>query len=156
MEAQAQNHLETWAVVELMGHQKEVGFVTTQYYGSACMFKIDVPELPEREIAIVRPRWVGDTHVPAGTVVKEEARAGRSRLVGVSSVYALNPCDRATAIAMLEQNVDRDIKIVALAGARQLPLTASEESTQATLQRLDEEEEEDCEDEEDCDYQPLF
>lgn len=31
-----QNHLETWAIVELMGHQKEVGFVTTQYYGTAC------------------------------------------------------------------------------------------------------------------------
>jgi hypothetical protein len=151
MEAQAQNHLETWAVVELMGHQKEVGFVTTQYYGSACMFKIDVPELPEREITLVRPRWVGDTHVPAGTVVKEEARAGRSRLVGVSSVYALNPCDRDTAMAMLEQNVNRDMKIVALAGARQLPLV--------TAQQVSDDMDPDCEDddsEDEYDSQPPF
>jgi len=144
----AQNHLETWAVIELMGHQKEVGFVTTQYYGNACLLKIDVPELPEREITLARPRWVGDTHVPAGTVVSEAAQPGRTRFVGVPSVYAINPCDRETAVAMLEQNPGRDIKIVALAGARQLPLTASEESTQAMAQHLEEEEEDPENDEE--------
>jgi hypothetical protein len=122
METAGQNHLETWAVVELMGHQKEVGFVTTQYYGAACMFKIDVPELPERDKTLDRPKWIGETLAPKGTVIHEEAKAGRSRLVGVSSVYALNPCDRETALAMLEETSSREIKIVALAGCKQLPL----------------------------------
>jgi len=121
MEA-AQNHLESWAVVELMGHQKEVGFVTTQYYGTACMFKIDVPDLSEREQTLKRDRWIGDTLAPAGTTIRLGAQPGRTRLVGVSSVYALNPCDRETAIALLEEKQDEVIKIVSLAGCKQLPL----------------------------------
>lgn len=126
-----QNQLETWAVVELMGHQKEVGFVTTQYYGGACMFKIDVPDLPEREKTLQRPQWVGDTLVPAGTVIRLPAEPGRSRMVGVSAVYALNPCDQATAMKVIEEAVGaHDIKVVSLAGCQQLPLvedTAIEE-----------------------------
>jgi hypothetical protein len=121
MEA-AQNHLETWAVVELMGHQKEVGFVTTQYYGAACMFKIDVPELPEREKVLERPTWIEGKHAPVGTKINQAAQPGRTRMVGISSVYALNPCDRETAIAVLEETSSREIKIVCLAGAKQLPL----------------------------------
>jgi hypothetical protein len=123
MEA-AQNHLETWAVVELMGHQKEVGFVTTQYYGTACMFKIDVPDLPEREHTLERSRWVGDVLAPPGTTIRLGSQPGRTRLVGVSSVYAMNPCDRATAIALLEEKQDEVIKIVSLAGCKQLPLSS--------------------------------
>lgn len=126
MEAE-QNHLATWAVVELMGHQKEVGFVTTQYYGGACLFKIDVPDLPEREKTVTRPQWVGDTLVPAGTVIRLPAEPGRSRMVGVSAVYALNPCDQATAMKVIEEAVGaHDIKVVSLAGCQQLPLTAAE------------------------------
>jgi hypothetical protein len=120
-----QNTLETWAVVELMGHQREVGFVTTQYYGAACMFKIDVPELPERESMLTRPKWIEGKHAPAGTTIKEAAQPGRSRMVGVSSVYALNPCDRETAIKVLEETSSREIQIVSLAGAQQLPLSTS-------------------------------
>lgn len=144
--AAAQNQLETWAVVELMGHQKEVGFVTTQYYGTACMFKIDVPELPEREKTLTRPQWVGDTHVPAGTTISLAAQPGRSRMVGVSSVYALNPCDRETAISVLEEAAgSREMKIVSLAGCKQLPLTQS-------LPGEDGEDGEDDDDEEELGY----
>jgi hypothetical protein len=41
-----------WAVVELMGHQSEIGFVKTQAFGQAVMFRIDTPELPELEPVI--------------------------------------------------------------------------------------------------------
>jgi hypothetical protein len=121
-----QNQLETWAVVELMGHQKEVGFVTMQYYGTACMFKIDVPELSEREHTLTRSRWIGDTLAPPGTTIRLGAKQGRTRLVGVSSVYAMNPCDRASAIALLETSQDEVIKIVSLAGVKQLSLSPEE------------------------------
>jgi hypothetical protein len=138
-----QNRLETWAVVELMGHQKEVGFVTTQYYGGACMFKIDVPDLPEREKTVTRPQWVGDTLVPAGTVIRLPAEPGRSRMVGVSAVFALNPCDQETTMKLIEEAVGaHDIKVVSLAGCKQLELTAVEEPA-------DEEEDDEEEDDED-------
>jgi len=46
---------EGWAIVEMFGHGREIGYVTTQYFGSACLFQIDVPELPERERTLRRP-----------------------------------------------------------------------------------------------------
>ena len=52
--------LNEWAVVERMGHQKKVGFGTTQYYGDKLMFQVDIPELPEREEET-------DVHAGSGT-----------------------------------------------------------------------------------------
>jgi len=47
MEAQAK--FEGWAVVEIMGHNREIGFVTTEYFGGPALFRVDQPEFPERE-----------------------------------------------------------------------------------------------------------
>jgi hypothetical protein len=44
-------------------------------------------------------------------------------MVGVSAVYALNPCDQETAMKVVEEAVGaHDIKVVSLAGCKQLPL----------------------------------
>ena len=113
---EAQNHLETWAIVELFGHQKEIGFVTTRYYGTACMFQIDVPELPEREEVLGSRQYietVGD-YLPAGSVVKRAAKEARTRLVGVGAIYSVNPCDEATAKAALERMMPRPLHLVRL------------------------------------------
>lgn len=144
-----QNQLETWAVVEIMGHQREVGYVTTQYFGAACMFKLDVPELPEREVILKTPKWVTEKYVPAGTTINEGATPGRTRFLGVPAIFALNPCDRETAMAMLEENGSREIKIVSLAGAKQLPLCVADSNEAA-----DDEEEDDDEDDEDAVMSP--
>jgi hypothetical protein len=40
---QAQAKFEGWAVVEMMGHQKEIGFVTTEYFGGAVIL-LDIPQ----------------------------------------------------------------------------------------------------------------
>ena len=40
-----------WAKVEVMGHQSHIGFVRTEAYGQAVMFRIHTPELPVREFA---------------------------------------------------------------------------------------------------------
>lgn len=122
MEA-AQNHLETWAVVELMGHQKEVGFVTTQYYGAACMFKIDVPELPEKEFALERTDWVGGRYFDAGTLVRYDAKPGTSSLVSFQAIYRITPCDQESAMAVLEEMARRDLK---LAEVSEMPVGVDE------------------------------
>ena len=41
-----QAKFEGWARVEVMGHQSHTGFVTTEAYGQAVMFRIDTPEIP--------------------------------------------------------------------------------------------------------------
>ena len=98
-----QSKFEGWAVVELFGHQREVGFVTTQQFGQACLFQIDVPELPEREFVLRRPEYVAEFFAPAGSKVRREMSPARSRLVGPGAVYALNPCTEEAARIAIEE-----------------------------------------------------
>lgn len=67
MSEQQQANFEGWAIVEMMGHQQEIGFVTTQAFGQAVLFRIDQPELGERDVTLNRPEWMvidGDDDEP--------------------------------------------------------------------------------------------
>lgn len=77
---------EGWAVVEMMGHRKEIGFVTTQAFGQAVLFRVDVPELPEREFTLESPEYAGGRYCPTGTKVKRQAkrRAFLSRCAAIA------------------------------------------------------------------------
>lgn len=44
-----QAKFEGWAIVEMMGHRQEVGYVTTEAYGQAVLFRVDSPDIPERD-----------------------------------------------------------------------------------------------------------
>src|SRR5580700_1095172 len=97
MEEHSQASFSGWAIVEMMGHQTEIGFVTTQAFGQAVMFRIDTPELPEREFVLNQPTWVtteDDTRswMPEGSKVKRAASPARTRLVSPGALYAINPC----------------------------------------------------------------
>lgn len=115
-----QAKFEGWAVVELFGHQREAGFVTTQYYGNAAMFQLDVPELPEREYILERPEWGVSELIPKGSKVRKDAVAGRSRLINPSAVYAMNPCTEDAVRKALENGAARPIKVVELAKTQQI------------------------------------
>lgn len=100
---------EGWAVVEMMGHRKEIGYVTTQAFGQAVLFRVDAPELPEREYVLESPEYArhngtGERWCPTGTKVKREASPARSCLVAPSSLYAINPCTEQAAMALIERN----------------------------------------------------
>jgi hypothetical protein len=112
---------EGWAVVELFGHTKETGFVTTRYFGGAAMFQIDIPELPERESTTTT---AGYNHpeggwLPCGSVVRKSAVPGRTRLVGPGAIYSLNPCTEEFAREVMERD-SRVIKIVSMPDQKQL------------------------------------
>jgi hypothetical protein len=62
---------ESWCIVELFGHQRMAGFVTEASIGGGSFIRIDVPTIAD---------------VP-----------GFTRFLGPSAIYALNPCDEATA-----------------------------------------------------------
>jgi len=111
---------EGWAVLELFGHQREAGYVTTQYYGNVAMFQLDVPELTEREYVLERPEWGPEAMIPAGSTVKKEAVPGRTRLINPSAVYAMNPCSEEAVRKALETGARREIKVVQLAEGKKL------------------------------------
>ncbi len=55
MSEMSQAEFTGWARVEILGHQSHVGYVRTEAYGQAVLFRIDTPELPEREYVLTEP-----------------------------------------------------------------------------------------------------
>lgn len=115
MNDNAPKEFNSWAIVEMFGHTKEVGFVSTQYFGPACLFQIDVPELPEREMVLESSRYLnGITWAPAGTKVRVAASLSRSRLIGQGSIYSITPCTETTAMAAIESMAQTHREMVLL------------------------------------------
>jgi len=128
-----------WAMLELFGHQREAGYVTTQYFGNAAMFQLDVPELPEREYTLVDPGYVSDEAgherwAPEGSKVKREREPGRTRLINPSAIYALNPCTEEAARKAIESITRRGIKLISLPDGKALPASADEEPSEADIE----------------------
>lgn len=115
-----QAKFEGWAIVDVMGHQRYVGYVTTEAYGQAVLFRIDVPELPERTRVTKQPGYTDSRYLPAGTTVTEGAVAGYTKLVGSGSIYTITPCTKAAALEAVEQNQPRPLMQVQLPVAAQI------------------------------------
>ncbi|HMQ77146.1 MAG TPA: hypothetical protein PKE21_13685 [Flavobacteriales bacterium] len=64
--------INTWAIVELLGHNRIAGHITEQTVVGVPMLRVDVPAIGE---------------LPAFT-----------RLFGGAAIYAINPCDQETAL----------------------------------------------------------
>lgn len=101
-----------WAKVEVMGHQSHIGYVKTEAYGAAVLFRIDTPELPAREYVMKRPGYVGSQWATAGSKVQRPARQGVSVLVGAASIYRICPCTEAAAMAAIESESRDDLKLI--------------------------------------------
>lgn len=127
--SEIQEIFEGWAVCEIMGHNKEAGYCKTIYFGNVAMLRVDVPELPEREIVLKSPEWDAQGKmIPKGAKVKKEAVAGRTPLLGMQSIFRLNPCTQEVAMAALEAMTPRPIKVMEMpAGMKeQAPLLPGE------------------------------
>jgi hypothetical protein len=120
METQ-QNQFEGWAVVEMFGHQKIAGRVSTEVYGQACLFRVDVPEMPERQIVLEHYDYIDGQRVPPGSKVQRPAEQPYSKLIGPGAVYAINPCNEATVREYLERERRRPLVLLELATAKALP-----------------------------------
>lgn len=109
-----------WAVIEIFGHTLAAGFVTSEYFGSACLFRIDTPELPEREFVLKEPAYVGGRWTPAGATVQRQASPPRSKLIGPNSIFSLNPCDEDVARAAIEEIYPRPLILLKMPEQAQL------------------------------------
>jgi len=105
---------EGWAVIEMFGHSREAGYVSTEYFGTGALFRVDVPELPEREVVLVRPEWINNQLAGKGSKILRSSVQGRTRFIGPGAVYAMNPCSQEAVTKVLEAMSSRDVKIVEL------------------------------------------
>ena len=125
-----QAKFEGWAVVEVMGHQTHIGYVTTEAYGQAVMFRVDTPALPEREFTLSRPDWSNDYgSLPAGAKVRKPATESRSVLIGSGSIYRITPCTEQAAQVAIDRAEPRSLIPVDLPKAQ---LTAPDEDDEAS------------------------
>lgn len=115
-----QASFEGYAIVEMMGHRREIGFVTTQAFGAAVLFRVDTPELPEREYVLERPEYAGGRYCPAGTKVKRPSSPASTCLVAPGSLYAMNPCSEQAAMLAIERSIQRPLIILELPEAARL------------------------------------
>lgn len=82
-------NLDCWAIVELFGHQKIGGHVTTQLFGVAVMLRVDVPEFETSQ-----KRYGYDERDPdSGRAGIEEVikSPAYTRYFGAGAIYAINP-----------------------------------------------------------------
>lgn len=121
-----QSKFEGYAVVEIMGHNREIGYVTTAYFGGPALFRIDQPPIPARESELTRAEWIGDVLAQPGTKVERVAIPGKTSYVGPQAVFRLTPCDQETALKAIERMIPAPIKILSLVEAKKLGEGAAE------------------------------
>lgn len=132
MSTEQQNTFSGWAILELMGHRREIGYVTTEHYGAASLFRVDSPPFEEREFELQRPQWVDGQHAPAGSKVKRSAIPAKSCLVGPASIYALNPCTEEAARKAIEEGIHRPLILLSVPEGVKM-ITAAEVSNEQDL-----------------------
>lgn len=115
MDSQAQAKFCGWGKLEALGHQSSIGFVETQAFGQAVLFRVDVPELPEREYTLERPVYGDDGKlIPAGAVVRKPAVQGYTVMYGAGSIYRITPCTEEVARKQLDRDCARSLQVVSL------------------------------------------
>jgi hypothetical protein len=120
MEPPKQAVFDAWAIVDVLGHQRYAGYVTTEAYGQAVLFRIDVPALEERQRVTKRPGYLADKYLPAGATVTEGAVPGYTKLIGAGSIYAITPCTKEAVLAAIEDIQSRPLMAVTLPPERTL------------------------------------
>jgi hypothetical protein len=109
-----QANFEGWAVIELFGHSREVGYVSTEHFGTGALFRVEVPALPEREVILERPQWIEGELAGVGSKMMRSGVEGRTRFIGPGAVYAMNPCTHDAAMKALEALSTREVKVIEL------------------------------------------
>jgi hypothetical protein len=102
---QQQAKFEGFALVEIMGHQRVAGFVTTEYFGNVAVFHVVMPEVAAEEIEIPARQWIETEHLEAGSRVRI-SRPKVEQFVAASSLYRLTPCTQADAVTQQPRVVE--------------------------------------------------
>jgi hypothetical protein len=127
MEPQAQTATYSgWTLLELMGHNREAGYLSTLYFGAVALLQVDVPEIPAREETLTRPQWVGSQLLPVGTVIAKEAIPGRSFMLNPSAIYRAHPATEEAVRAAIAANQPREIKVISIPQSAQRTLLPGE------------------------------
>lgn len=121
MTDQKQANFEGWAVLEIFGHQRYAGYVTTEAFGQAVLFRVDVPPLAARERITKHYEYSAEGNgMPPGSTVKEDAVQGFTKFFGPGAIYAMTPCTQDAAEKAVAAMQTRKVSLVKMAEERAL------------------------------------
>lgn len=103
MENQKLLDQDTWAVVEVMGHNTFAGKVSEQVIGGTAFIRVDVPELAETK------------EVQYGNEYTYPAVPTFTKIIGASSIYAITPCTEEIAREIAKRKRSKPVEIFNLA-----------------------------------------
>lgn len=126
MSEQQQAKFDGWAIVEVFGHQRYAGYVTTEAYGQAVLFRVEVPPLDERERITKHYEYVDGRSVPPGSTVQEQAVQGFTKFFGAGAIYGITPCTQEAAEKALAAMQTRKLTLIKLGEERALPAVDAE------------------------------
>ena len=93
----AQTPIEGWAIVELFGHNKIAGYVTTAIIGISAMLRVDVPEV---ETMSAYTRFYGPGAIYSLTLVTEDIAKAALKAIRPEAVTVYIPREQQlTALA---------------------------------------------------------
>jgi len=114
----SEGQLETWAIVEVMGHNRYAGFARQVPMGGAAMIRVDVPEVPPYDVE--RSRYNYDTRKEEPYTEKIPATPAFTKFLGVSSIFAITPCTKEAAMAAVKTFRSAPVTVIDLPTRRQL------------------------------------
>ncbi len=98
MDESTQTQFNGYALVEIMGHRRAAGFVTTEYIGASAFLRIVTPEVPPTRVTLEKDSYHDFTQLYAGSVI-EISRPRAEILVGSASIYAITPIEEGEVLA---------------------------------------------------------
>lgn len=128
--------LECWAIVELFGHNRIAGRVKSENFGSACLIRVDVPEV-EKQAPRTYDYEKGE-YIPGHRV----RVAAFTKYLGLGSIYALNPVTEELARAAAAEIGCEPVRAFGLESVKRLANKALPEGPDDAVEEEDIEEDE--------------
>lgn len=93
---------DSWAVVEVMGHNTFAGRVREHVIGGTAFIRVDVPAIAESK------------EVQYGNEYTYPAIPAFTKIIGAGSIYAITPCSEEIALKMAKRDRTKPVQILDL------------------------------------------
>jgi hypothetical protein len=142
---------DTFAVVEVMGHNTFADKVSEHVIGRSAFIRVDVSEIPEHRWKEKRRVWSASQDHYKVEEIEEctPAMPAFTKLIGASSIYAITPCSEEVARRVAEQKRVVPVNVLDMPNGSSTRLIAAARPDDDDLDDEDDEDEDDEAEEED-------
>jgi len=102
---------EGWAIVNVLGHQRYAGYVTTEHFGQTVLFKVVSPAREARTRIAEAGEYLGGDYAKEGWRVTDSEMPEETRYVGAASIYSMEPKSQERVLAELEEISKRSFTV---------------------------------------------